>query len=73
MSLAVIIPTYHRPEGLRAALDSVLAQSRLPEEIVVVDNSAEATARPVCADYHFDGLVYIHEPRHGCTRSGHLD
>jgi glycosyltransferase involved in cell wall biosynthesis len=43
--LAVCIPTRERPERLRALLESLLAQSRSPDAILVVDSSAtEATA-----------------------------
>lgn len=69
MSIAVIIPTYHRPEGLRAALNSVIAQSRRPDEIIVVDNSAEATARAVIDAYDLDELKYVHEARPGVAHA----
>lgn len=45
MSVAVLIPTFRRNDGLKAALSSVLAQSTLPDEIIVADNSPEASAR----------------------------
>ncbi|MEM9159666.1 MAG: glycosyltransferase [Verrucomicrobiota bacterium] len=39
-SLSVIIPTYNRIETLPRAIDSVLAQTRRAEEIVVVDDGS---------------------------------
>ena len=39
MSVSVVIPTFRRPDGVLRALLSVFAQTRLPEEIVVVDNT----------------------------------
>lgn len=48
MSVAVMIPTLRRPAGLERALRSVFAQTGLEDrllEIVVVDNSPEASAR----------------------------
>ena len=38
MSVAVLIPTYRRNEALADAIRSVLVQTRLPDEILVVDN-----------------------------------
>ncbi|MDQ3929778.1 MAG: glycosyltransferase family 2 protein, partial [Chloroflexota bacterium] len=38
--ISVVIPTYNRAEMLRAALESVLAQSVLPREVVVVDDGS---------------------------------
>ncbi|MBR9826271.1 MAG: glycosyltransferase [Alphaproteobacteria bacterium] len=69
MSLAVIIPTYHRPLGLKAALESVIMQTRQPDEIIIVDNSAEATARELVASYDHPGLTYVHEPRPGVAHA----
>jgi len=40
LSVSVIIPTRDRPEMLAAALDSVFRQTRLPEEVVVVDDAS---------------------------------
>ena len=48
VSVTVIIPTYNRAELLERALTSVLAQSRLPDEVLVVDDgSADDTAARV--------------------------
>jgi len=37
--ISVLIPTYNRPAFLRQALESVLNQTRLPDEIIIGDNS----------------------------------
>ena len=43
MRLAVIVPHYRQAEFLSACLDSLMAQTRLPDEIIVVDSSPEDT------------------------------
>ncbi|WP_203292590.1 glycosyltransferase family 2 protein [Maricaulis parjimensis] len=70
MSISVIIPTFRRPEGLERALRSVFGQSRLPDEIVVVDNAPEAPARDLIAALQADApcpVIYVHEPRSGVS------
>lgn len=49
MKAAVLIPTFRRPENLRAALHSVAAQNDLSqiERVIVIDNDPEASAAPV--------------------------
>lgn len=69
MSVAVIIPTYYRPEGLRAALDSVFAGSRQPDTVIVVDNSTDASAQPVCDSYDEPRLCFVHEPAPGVANA----
>ena len=46
MNISVCIATYRRPERLRALLDDLAHQRRLPLEVVVVDNDGAASGRP---------------------------
>ncbi len=58
--ISVQIMTFHRDAGLRRAVRSVLAQRGIDPrtvEILIVDNSAEASARSIAA-----GLAAIGEP-----------
>ena len=55
LTFSVIIATHNRPDLLREAVDSVLAQTRLPLEILIVD---DASTPPVIAS-DFDGLSDI--------------
>ncbi|MDQ7773254.1 MAG: glycosyltransferase [Elusimicrobiales bacterium] len=47
MTVSVIIVTYNRPHDLEVCLNSILWQSVLPMEVVIVDNGAEEPARSV--------------------------
>lgn len=38
LSTSVVIPTYHRPAELEIALRSILTQTRLPDELIIVDD-----------------------------------
>jgi GT2 family glycosyltransferase len=71
LAVSVLIPTKNRPEDLALALRSVLAQTVLPRQIVIVDQSADERGR-VALDREMreaDGgareisLVYVHEPQ----------
>lgn len=38
MKFSLVIPTYNRPDDLKKCLDSVLAQRRLPDEVLLIDD-----------------------------------
>ena len=39
LSISAIIPTRDRPADLRRAVESILRQTRLPDELLIVDSS----------------------------------
>ncbi len=45
-SIAVVIPTFRRPELLQALLVSLSVGTRIPDEVIVVDNDLERSAFP---------------------------
>ena len=45
--LSVCIATYRRPDRLALLIEDLLRQTRLPDEVIVVDNDAEQSARAV--------------------------
>jgi succinoglycan biosynthesis protein ExoM len=47
VNISLCIATYRRAERLAALLDDLVAQQRLPNEVVVVDNDAAGSARAV--------------------------
>ncbi|MEL6724770.1 MAG: glycosyltransferase family A protein [Pseudomonadota bacterium] len=74
--ISVVIPTFNRPEGLKRAVMSVFGQSLVPEgfELVIVDNTPEATAaeaiaelRRVCPETIT--LIALHEPAAGVANA----
>lgn len=71
LTVSVIIPTKNRPGALRAAVASLLQQTHLPLEILIVDQSAGDQSRiaveQVFAEVPADAargvkLIYIHDP-----------
>jgi glycosyltransferase involved in cell wall biosynthesis len=69
--ISVCIATHKRPEGLRRLLGSLAAQTGAPSfEVVVIDNDAAASGRPVAEG--FSGrldLTYGSEPVRGIARA----
>jgi len=65
--ITVIVCTRDRATDLDRCLHSLIAQRVPPAEIIVVDNSPQASASLVCAG--FPGVVYIHEPQPGLSRA----
>lgn len=48
MKISVIFPTYQRPKDLEIALDSLLIQTLLPYETIVVDQSDDILTKELC-------------------------
>ena len=74
IDISIVIPTYRRPEMLRRALASCLVQQDggIGFEIVVVDNDAAGSARPVVAamaQHSAVPLRYVAEPRPGISHA----
>ena len=61
-TISVVIPAYNRPDTLRIALQSVAAQTRLPNEIMVVDDGASQAVRGVAREF---GAKYILADKRG--------
>lgn len=65
---SIVIPTFHRPDLLRAAIASCYAQTLEQDqklEIIIVDNSSDGDAATVCRSLDRGHLRYVHEPRPG--------
>lgn len=59
--ISVVIPTHYRNELLPRAIESVLAQSHEPIELIVVDDSGERHAEPVIDRYPSVDPIYHDE------------
>ena len=68
-TVSVVIPAYNYAHFLPAAVDSALAQTLPPLEILIIDDgSTDNTASLVAARYSSNPLVrYIHQPNAGLS------
>jgi len=72
--ISVIIPTYHRPDGLARAAQSVLSDvaDRTDVELIIVDNSPEGDALDSAARIDASASIavtIVHEPNSGVANA----
>jgi cellulose synthase/poly-beta-1,6-N-acetylglucosamine synthase-like glycosyltransferase len=53
LTIAVLIPTYHRPQYLVRCLDALKRQSRIPDEVLVVVRDADAETKALLEGCEF--------------------
>jgi len=64
--VSIVIPTYNRAEEVPNAIDSVLAQTYRPIEVIVVDDGSTDDTRAVLAAYG-DAIRVIRQANAGCS------
>src|SRR6056297_655414 len=70
MKFNLIICTYKRPGAIASLLESVAKQSRLPDELLVIDASPNEITRKLLENKNFPGLKYfkVEDKDRGLTR-----
>ncbi len=69
MLVSVAIPAYNQADYLRLAIESALAQTYCPLEIVVVDDGSEDHTREVCLSYNRQ-IKYVYQDNDGTHGGG---
>ena len=70
MNIAVIIPTYNRYELLKRAVESVLAQTYPPYEIIVIDDGSTDQTQEIQQD--FPNIKYLYQENRGVSSARNL-
>jgi glycosyltransferase involved in cell wall biosynthesis len=60
MKIAVIIPTLHRPNDLHKTLESILSNSKLVEQIIIVDQSDTKDTSVMLKKFANESISYFH-------------
>src|SRR6056300_1191793 len=65
MTFSIVIPTKNRPTELKTVIDSLLAQTRLPDQLIIIDQSRpdkviREKISPLAKEKGVD-LDYIHD------------
>lgn len=73
LTTSIVIPTYHRPAELETALNSILTQTRRPDELIVVDDG-DLSELPLSGNLQQAGIHYrlVRKERPGLTESRNL-
>jgi glycosyltransferase involved in cell wall biosynthesis len=69
-TVSVVIPTYDRPEMLQRAVESVVAQTYEPIELVVVDDHSPTPAAEALDIVAMDSIESVSSLRHDENRGG---
>src|SRR5712664_390476 len=69
--ISCIIPVFNGERYLREALDSILAQTHRPVEIIVADDGSSDGTAAVVASYG-DHVHYLHQPNAGPAAARNL-
>lgn len=66
MKISLVIPVYNEEKYISKLLDSVLTQTRLPDEVVICDNGSTDQSVKIIKSYSSKvPLKLVHEPRKG--------
>jgi glycosyltransferase involved in cell wall biosynthesis len=67
MKISLVIPVYNEAENLRACLMAVAAQTKLPHQVIVVDNNSTDGTTLIAEDFSF--VTLIKEPKQGVVHA----
>lgn len=51
LKLSIVIPVYNRPDELKELLESLVMQTRLPDEVVIVEDGSTISSREIADSY----------------------
>lgn len=73
LTLSIIIPVYNEEHYIRSCLDSISRQTRMPDEVIVVDNNCTDKTIEIARGYEFVRIVTEKKQGRGNARSAGFD
>lgn len=77
--ISVVVPTFHRPDGLKSAIESLFTQENAPDfDIVIIDNDEKQSASEIAKELSEKAkskgitLIYDIEPNAGVANARNL-
>lgn len=69
--ISVIIPIYNREKFLKKCIESVISQSEVFTEIILIDDGSSDKSPQICDEYCslYDNVVVIHNSNHGLSHA----
>jgi len=67
MRISVVVPAYNSAKFVGAALDSIAAQKRVPDEIIVVDDGSHDGTAQIVQSRRMSGLALIRQRNAGVS------
>jgi glycosyltransferase involved in cell wall biosynthesis len=67
--ISVIVPVYNGAHFIAEALRSIIAQTRLPDEIIVVDDGSTDATAGIAASYGGGALRYVYQSHQGAQHA----
>ena len=71
MTFSIIIPSYNESDDIRLAIDSAVAQTVKPLEVLVVDDSSDNTPE-IIKEYADRGVSFVAGEHNGCCGARNL-
>ncbi|PJE63548.1 hypothetical protein COU89_02790 [Candidatus Roizmanbacteria bacterium CG10_big_fil_rev_8_21_14_0_10_45_7] len=65
MYISVIIPAYNEEESIARVIDSLLNQTRVPDEILIINNNSIDKTKEIALSYQSKGVRMINEHEQG--------
>lgn len=65
LSFSVVIPLFNKERYIKRAIESVLRQTEIPKEIIVVDDGSNDSGPDIVAKYAGEGIVLVRQPNKG--------
>lgn len=73
LTLSIIIPAYNEEHYLEPCLDAIAAQTRMPDEVIVVDNNSTDATAEIAKRYRFVRVIKESQQGRGHARTTGFD